>query len=111
VNLTNDGWFRQSSEQWQHMAGAVFRTVENGLPLVCCANNGITCWIDASGRVRDIFKDKSGSVYGIGAMTVEIPTGGRRPPTFYHRHGDWFGWSCVVLAVLFAVRRKMQPRH
>jgi len=111
VNLTNDGWFRQSAEQWQHMAGAVFRTVENGLPLVCCANNGITGWIDASGRVRDVFKDKTGSVYGVGAMTVEIPTGGQRTPTFYHRHGDWFGWSCVILAVLFAIRRKMQPRH
>jgi apolipoprotein N-acyltransferase len=105
VNLTNDGWFRQSAEQWQHMANAVFRTVENGLPLVRCANNGITCWIDASGRVRGIFRDNSGSVYGVGALTVEIPIGDRHGPTFYHRHGDWFGWSCVILASAFAIRK------
>jgi len=105
VNLTNDGWFRQSAEQWQHMANAVFRTVENGLPLVRCANNGITCWIDASGRVREILRDKSGSVYGVGALTVEIPIGDRHGPTFYHRHGDWFGWSCVILAAGFAIRK------
>ncbi len=105
VNLTNDGWFRQSAEQWQHMAGAVFRAVENGLPLVRCANNGITCWIDASGRVREILRDKSGSVYGVGSLTVEIPVGEPRAPTFYHRHGDWFGWSCVILSALLAVRR------
>ena len=105
VNLTNDGWFRQSAEQWQHMANAVFRAVENGLPLVRCANNGITCWIDAQGRVREILKDNSGSVYGVGAMTVEIPVGGPHAPTFYNRHGDWFGWSCVVWAVLLAIRR------
>jgi len=105
VNLTNDGWFRQSAEQWQHLANAVFRTVENGLPLVRCANNGITCWIDANGRVREIFRDNSGSVYGVGALTVEIPIGNRHEPTFYNRHGDWFGWSCVIWATLLALRR------
>ena len=77
VNLTNDGWFGQSAEQWQHMAGAVFRAVENGVPLVRCCNNGVTCWIDAHGRVREIFRDKSGSVYGVGdnrPFTVRFST-------------------------------------
>ena len=55
------------------MAGGVFRAVENGVPLVRCCNNGVTCWMDATGRVRDIFKDQTGSVYGIGAMTIEVP--------------------------------------
>jgi apolipoprotein N-acyltransferase len=105
VNLTNDGWFRQSAEQWQHMANAVFRAVENGAPLVRCANNGITCWIDAHGRVREILKDKSGSVYGVSSMTVEIPIDERHGPTFYNRHGDWFGWSCVILAAAIAIMK------
>ncbi len=109
VNLTNDGWFGDSAAQWQHMATAVFRTVENNLPLIRCSNNGVTCWIDASGRVRDIFHDRSGSVYGVGTMTVDIPvtqSGAGRVPTFYHRHGDWFGWGCVVVAALVSVRSK-----
>ena len=105
VNLTNDGWFGQSAEQWQHMASAVFRAVENGLPLVRCANNGISCWIDAGGRVREILRDKSGGVHGVGAMTAEIPVGRRDGPTFYNRHGDWFGWSCVIMAAALAVQR------
>ena len=75
VNLTNDGWFGHGAQQWQHMANAVFRTVENGVPLIRSCNNGITCWIDAGGRVREIFKDKTGSVYGAGAMTIEVPVG------------------------------------
>jgi apolipoprotein N-acyltransferase len=104
VNLTNDGWFGQSAEQWQHMAGAVFRAVENGVPLVRCCNNGVTCWIDAHGRVREIFRDKSGSVYGAGTLTIDLPLE-THAPTFYNRHGDWFGWSCVGIAIVLSAAR------
>ena len=51
VNLTNNGWFGEGSAQWQHAAGAVFRTVENGVLLIRCSNNGLTCWMDAHGRI------------------------------------------------------------
>ncbi len=104
VNLTNDGWFGDSAEQWQHMAGALFRTIENGIPLVRCCNNGVTCWIDGFGRVREIFRDQNGTIYGPGAMTIDLPI---QPhvPTFYNRHGDWFGWSCVGIGLfVFAGR-------
>ncbi len=106
VNLTNDGWFGEGAEQWQHAAMAVFRAVENGLPLLRCCNNGITCWVDKRGRIQQIFRNKSGSVYGVGMMTAQIPVltpGERHPPTFYNRHGDWFGWGCVAIAVLILV--------
>ncbi len=99
VNLTNDGWFGTGAAQWQHTAAAVFRAIENGLPLVRCSNNGVTCWIDAHGRLQRVLTDATGDVHGTGAMTVEIPLPDKRTPTFYHRHGDWFGWSCVGIAV------------
>ncbi|MBU6409251.1 MAG: apolipoprotein N-acyltransferase [Verrucomicrobia bacterium] len=104
VNLTNDGWFGDSAEQWQHEANALFRAVENGVPLVRCCNNGVTCWIDAQGRVQRIFRDPAGTVYGPGAMTIEVPV---RPheQTFYNRHGDWFGWGCTAIAGLIALTR------
>jgi apolipoprotein N-acyltransferase len=102
VNLTNDGWFGESAEQWQHAASAVFRAVENKVPLLRCCNNGLTCWIDERGRIREIFSDQHGSIYGTGHVTMEIPipaSGELRAMTFYNRHGDWFGWSCVGIAV------------
>jgi apolipoprotein N-acyltransferase len=113
VNLTNDGWFGEGAAQWQQAAAAVFRAVENGVPLVRCCNNGLTCWADATGRLREIFKDATGSVYGAGFMTIEIPVGGKREPTFYNRHGDWFGWSCVggmgiLLVGQFSRQRRRQ---
>ena len=118
VNLTNDGWFGEGAAQWQQTAAAVFRAVENGVPLVRSANNGLTCWVDTNGRLREIFRDNTGSVYGVGAMTIELPLsqpGEKRAPTFYNQHGDWFGWLCVgVTGILFAVkisrqRRRQQP--
>ncbi|HEX5400478.1 MAG TPA: apolipoprotein N-acyltransferase, partial [Verrucomicrobiae bacterium] len=99
VNLTNDGWFGDSAEQWQHMASAVFRAVENDVPLVRCCNNGITCWIDAHGRVREIFKDKDGSVYGAGAMTFDLPVQ-THTQTFYNRHGNWIRWGCFFFGLI-----------
>jgi apolipoprotein N-acyltransferase len=108
VNLTNDGWFGDGAAQRQQAAAAIFRAVENGVPLVRSTNNGLTCRVDSHGRLREIFRDKTGSVYGVGSMTVEIPLrqpGEKRTPTFYNHHGDWFGWLCVgVTGILFVVR-------
>jgi apolipoprotein N-acyltransferase len=86
-------------EQWQQAAGAVFRAVENGVPLVRCTNNGLTCWIDAQGRMQELFSP-NGNVYGEGTTTVKIPlrSGPEAAPTFYNMHGDWFAWSCCGLA-------------
>lgn len=113
VNLTNDGWFSDSAEQWQHLANAVFRAVENGIPLVRSANNGITCWIDRHGRVQQIFRDANGSEYGPGTMLMEIPVAAadeKPAPTFYQRHGDWFAWVCIAVTVLTLVRRKNRAK-
>jgi apolipoprotein N-acyltransferase len=100
VNLTNDGWFGEGAEQWQQAAAAIFRAVENRVPLVRCCNNGVTCWIDAHGQVRKIFIDKTGGIYGVGAMTFELPLPDEKPaPTFYNHHGDWFGWSCLAITI------------
>jgi len=108
LNLTNDGWFGESAAQWQQAANAVFRAVENGLPLVRCTNNGLTCWIDSRGAIREILGGEGKAVYAPGFMTAKIPlrpAGQKREPTFYHRHGDWFGWGCVALSALACVIR------
>ena len=38
--LSNDVWYPQSSEPEQHLANAVMRCVETGLPMIRCGNNG-----------------------------------------------------------------------
>ena len=113
LNLSNDGWFGESAEQRQHLANAVFRAVENGLPLVRCSNNGVTGWIDAHGRMREILRDNSGSEYTAGILTVKIPlrvNTEKAAPTFYQRHGNWFAWSCVALALMALVARRKNSK-
>jgi len=113
VNLTNDGWFGRSAEQRQHMANAVFRTVDNGLPLLRCSNNGVTCLIDRYGHLQEVFRDEQNTEYGPGALTVDIPlptSAEKSAPTFYNRHGDRFGWACAIIAVLLLVRKNVFAR-
>ena len=114
VNLTNDGWFGEGAAQWQQAATGLFRAVENHLPLVRCANNGLTCWVDDRGVLRDIFVDAAGSVYGKGFLNVELPLPAPdtlHTLTFYAQHGDWFGWGCLGLALAVLCARKIRSRQ
>lgn len=109
LNLTNDGWFGEGAAQWQHAAAAVFRAVECGLPLVRCTNNGLTCWVDPLGRIRDAGFGPDRELYGRGFKIVEVgmrPESGRKGPgTVYARNGDAGGWVCVGVTGVVLVRR------
>lgn len=112
LNLTNDGWFKESAAQYQHAANAVFRAVETGRPLVRCTNNGRSCWVDAAGRLRpmqEFFAGEKQDIYAESFRIAQVPlTSAKAPLTFYHRHGDWFGWSCMgaVGILALAMRRR-----
>ena len=111
VNLTNDGWFGAGPEQWQHAANAVFRAVENGVPLVRCANNGLTCWIDQLGEVRQFYGQETGDIYGAGFVSFEVLLGQALGQTVYNRHGDVFGWACLGCVLGVAGVRRFRAKR
>lgn len=111
VNLTNDGWFRDSPAAMAHAAHAVFRCVENRLPMIRATNTGVTCVISPQGAFTNILRDESGrhtAMAGAMIANVSIPP---RPTylTFYQRIGHLFGeLAAVVMAavLLYALRRR-----
>lgn len=51
VNVTNDGWYGDSPGPYQHLTMAVFRAIEDGVPVARAANTGISAIIDPYGRI------------------------------------------------------------
>lgn len=51
INVTNDAWYGKSSGPYQHFEISRIRSVENGLPMIRSANNGISAIIDPVGRI------------------------------------------------------------
>ncbi len=108
LELTNDGWFGRGSAQWQHLANAVFRAVENGVALVRCTNNGVTGWVDATGVVREQLGERGDSVHAEGFVVVRVPVGlGGAGRTVYARHGDVLGWGCAAAACWMVIRARL----
>ncbi|MBV8130916.1 MAG: apolipoprotein N-acyltransferase [Alphaproteobacteria bacterium] len=98
LNLTNDAWYGRSAGPFQHLASARTRTVEEGLPMVRVANNGISAVIDSAGRVRARI-----NLDTIGYADVALPAPGQ--PTLYSRAGDWTLVALLLLGALPIVSR------
>jgi apolipoprotein N-acyltransferase len=98
LNLTNDAWYGRSSGPFQHLASVRTRAVEEGLPIVRVANNGISAVIDAVGRVRVRI-----NLDTIGYADVVLPAPGE--PTLYSRAGDWGLLVLLLLGALPVVLR------
>ncbi len=99
VNLTNDSWFKRSSEARQHLALAAFRAVETRRPLVRATNTGISALVEPDGRIT---VPPGGGLWekGLVRMDLRIPPARRTP---YMAVGDLFAWACAGAAVLGAI--------
>jgi apolipoprotein N-acyltransferase len=107
VNITNDEWFGNSAALYQHAAMAPFRAVENHVPLVRCANTGLTMIVDANGRITDRLPVWTPAVL-VGALSAP------GLPTHYTRFGDWPGLLAglmVASLTLVALRRALTRRR
>jgi len=112
LNLTNNGWFGESSAQWQHAMNAAFRALENGRPVIRATNNGLTCWIDPLGRMHEVQAGSPKDVYGPGFKIAEVGVwpGKSRSSTGFRRWGDLWGGLCVGMTALQAMPL-LRPRR
>lgn len=54
LTISNDGWFLHSAELEQHLAAAVFRAVENRIPVARSVNTGASAQIHPNGKIHDL---------------------------------------------------------
>ncbi len=105
LNLTNDAWYGNSSGPYQHLQIVRVRAIEEGIPLIRAANNGISAVIDAWGRILYRLE-----IDEVGFIDFALPQR-IEAATLYHRWGDLPFWG--ILAGLFLVaigyRRSIQP--
>jgi apolipoprotein N-acyltransferase len=101
LNVTNDGWFGNTTGPRQHFHQARVRAVEEGVPIIRSANNGISAVIDAHGRVIARLE-----MNAVGVVDADLP--GRISAPIYARLGDWLFGAMLVLA---AGSLAMMSRH
>jgi apolipoprotein N-acyltransferase len=100
-NVTNDVWFGEAEGPKQHAEMAVLRSVENGVPLIRAANNGISMIVDPYGRV---LKQSPLMVKTILEGKVPLAIG----PTIYTAFGFLFPYLAAVAVVTLLVVRRVR---
>ena len=98
VNISNDAWFGNSSETFQHGMFYPFRAVETGRTIVRSANVGISEVVLPDGTIEDATK------------FLERTTINRKIPiydktTIYLEFGNWFIWLNYIVLALFLLDR------
>lgn len=102
--VTNDGWFGRLVGAQQHAELAVLRTVENGVPMIRSANNGISFIADPYGRVL-----KKTPLFTQAILAGPVPQ--PLAPTPYSRYGDWFMLACVLGLIVGLVVLRVRTRR
>jgi apolipoprotein N-acyltransferase len=94
INMTNDGWYGETSAPEQHFAAAVLRAVETRRWFVRATNTGISGFINPQGQVvaKSVLMERT------------VLRGKPQPlsaKTFYVQHGDLFALLCTVVLPFF----------
>lgn len=103
VNISNDGWFRDSCCGEQQARNAAFRCIELRRPMVRAANMGYTCAIAPNGAFIDLLQKADGSPHLPGHSYAVLPVDRKAGITLYALLGDWAVAVCVVLVFFTAL--------
>jgi apolipoprotein N-acyltransferase len=101
VNVTNDGWFGNSSGPYQHLQQARVTAIEEGLPVARAANTGISAVVDPLGRVI-----ASLPLAAEGVLDAPLPRSIGAP--VYARFGDAPAAILILIAFVVAVRGRLR---
>ncbi len=115
INVTNDGWFKESEAAAQHMANARFRAIELRRPMIRSANTGVSGIVSATGSLvdpvtgdRQVVEDENGNHFTRDQLYGHAYAPVKGPVTLYALAGDWFPWLMLASLAVTIVRQRMK---
>ena len=93
VNISDDGWYGDTSAPWQHLNMVRMRAIENHRWILRATNTGVTAAINPYGRVTAAAPRHQ-------RTSIRVHFGYERDLTFYAAHGDLFAYACAFLTAL-----------
>jgi apolipoprotein N-acyltransferase len=102
LNITNDGWFRDSAELDMHLTIMVFRAVENRVGMVRAANTGISSFVSPVGEIYAEFSkdNKRREIEGVLISKIILQEKGGN--TWYTSCGDVFAIFCTAVSIIIS---------
>lgn len=103
VNISNDGWYGNTSAAWQHLNMVRMRAIENHRWVLRATNTGVTAAINPYGRVTAAAPRHQ-------RTSIRVHFAYEDYLTFYSRHGDLFAYACAFITTLglaFSFQRKL----
>ena len=96
LNISEDGWFGNSIGPYQHFSHSVFRSIEEGKPLIRSSNNGISAFINPKGQV---IKKKLTTDKGF----IEIKSFKKSNKTIFSSQGNkiFFYFLSIYISLIF----------
>lgn len=104
VNITNDAWYGDTPGPYQHFRQAQVRTVEQGLPLVRAANNGLSAVVDSYGRITASLALDMVGVVDAPLPKIRAPFWGRSP-------GEREAWSVLLTLLITSLVLQLLQRR
>ncbi len=111
VVQSQDGWFGESSQPFQHMAATTIRAVENRVPLLHVIQNGPSAVIQPSGDISFMSE-----AFTRGAWVVPVSYHDREGGSFFSGHPHLFlnsirGLLLLALIYGWSRRKKAHPKQ
>ncbi|MBN2209657.1 MAG: apolipoprotein N-acyltransferase [Candidatus Coatesbacteria bacterium] len=95
--LSNDAWFGETSGPYQHFSATVLRAIENRVPVLRCANSGVSGLVDATGRIR-----LETPIYTRRTDVVEVQIA--KQTSVFRKVGELFAYLCSVGSILAGIK-------
>jgi apolipoprotein N-acyltransferase len=93
INISNDGWYGDTSAAWQHLNMVRMRAIENHRWILRATNTGVTAAINPYGRVTAAAPRHQ-------RTSIRVHFGYENDLTFYALYGDLFAYACALITTL-----------